>query len=219
MGYYCISNVIIEGCENRIFQVCNRQLCHFFSIQSYGRAYPTPRGALPNMWRKYKRKTLLENKGVDRHVRLLPHAAWNAACSNHFLWRVGDALEGSQFWLILISATCLYTVWSHEVAVSCIHFYWFSVAFVPGRQDLTPDTIEHFLWPLLKRTALLFLLQLNNPLIEVLGSYAGVFKGARLSSLTTNACSTDNNIRFPNLDNNIVLSILWKLDLDCWVIQ
>ena len=75
MGYYCISNVIIEGCENRIFQVCNRQLCYFFSIQSYGRADPTPRGALPNMWRKYKRKTLVENKGVDRHVRLLPHAA------------------------------------------------------------------------------------------------------------------------------------------------
>ena len=186
--------------------MCNRQLCYFFSIQSYGRVYPTPRGALPNMWRKYKRKTPVENKEVDRHVRLLPHAAWNAACSNHFLWRVGDA-------------TCLYTIWSHEVAVSWIHFYWFSVAFVPGRQDLTPDTIEHFLWPLLKRTALLFLLQLNNPLIEVLGSYAGVFKGARLSSLTTNACSTENNIRFPNLDNHIVLSILWKLDLDCWVIQ
>ena len=45
------------------------------SIQSYGRAYPIPRGALPNMWEKYKRKTLAENKGVDRHVRLLPHAA------------------------------------------------------------------------------------------------------------------------------------------------
>ena len=97
MGYYCISNAIIEGCENRIFQVCNRQLCYFFSIQSYGRAYPTPRGALPNMWGTYKRKTLVESKGVDRHVRLLPHAAWNAACSNHFLWRVEYALEGSQF--------------------------------------------------------------------------------------------------------------------------
>ena len=140
MGYYCISNVIIEGCENRIFQVCNRPLCYFFSIQSYGRAYPTPRGALPSMWRKYKRKTLVENKGVDRHVRLLPHAAWNAACSNHFLWRIEYALEGSQFWLILIFTTCLYTVWSHEVAVSCIHFYWFSVAFVlAGR-----------IWPLLR---------------------------------------------------------------------
>ena len=102
MGYYCISNAIIEGCENGIFQVCNRQLCYFFSIQSYGRAYPTPRGALPNMWGKYKRKTLVENKGVDRHVQLLPHAAWNAAGSNHFLWRVEYALEGSQFWLILI---------------------------------------------------------------------------------------------------------------------
>ena len=27
------------------------------------------------------------------------------------------ALEGSQFWLILIFATCLYTVWSHKVAL------------------------------------------------------------------------------------------------------
>ena len=123
-------------------------------MQSYGRAYPTPRGALPNMWGKYKRKTIVDNKGVDRHVRFLPHAAWNAACSNHFLWRVEYALEGSQFWLILIFATCLSTVWSHEVAVSCIHFYWFSVAFVHGWQDLTSAAIEHFLWPLLKLTAL-----------------------------------------------------------------
>ena len=124
MGYYCISNTIIEGYENRIFRVCNRQLCYFFSIQSYGRAYPAPRGALPNMWGKYKRKTLVENKGVDRHVRLLPHAAWNAACSNHFLWRGEYALEGSQFWLILIFATFLYTVWSHEVTL-LFHAYIF----------------------------------------------------------------------------------------------
>ena len=62
MGYYCISNAIIEGYENRIFQVCNRQLCYFFSIQSYGRAYPTPRGALPNMWGKYNLKTLVESE-------------------------------------------------------------------------------------------------------------------------------------------------------------
>ena len=63
------------------------------------------------------------------------------------------------------------------------------------------------------------LLQLNNPLIEVLGSYAGVSRVARLSSFTTNACSTENNIPFPNLANHIVLSKLWKLDLDRWVIQ
>ena len=44
------------------------------------------------------------------------------------------------------------------------------MAFVPGRQDLTSDAIEHFLWPLLKRTAIFLLLQLNNPLMEVLGS-------------------------------------------------
>ena len=30
------------------------------------------------------------------------------------------------------------------------------MAFVPGRQDLTSDAIEHFLWPLLKRTAYFF---------------------------------------------------------------
>ena len=86
------------------------------------------------------------------------------------------------------------------------------------------------IWPLMRLSIsfdlfwnvqrfLLLLLQLNNHLIEVLGSYAGVFRGARLSSLTTNACSTENNIRFPNLDNHIVLSILWKLALDRWVIQ
>ena len=114
--------------------------------------------------------------------------------------------------------TCLYTVRSHEVAVSCIHFYWFSVAFVPGRQNFTSDAIEHFLWLFWNvQRFLLLLLRLNNPLIEVLGSYAGVFRGARLSSLTTNACSTENNIPFPNLANHIVLSKLWKLDLDLWV--
>ena len=60
-------------------------------------------------------------------------------------------------------ATCLYTVWSHEVAVSCIHFYWSSVAFAPGRQDLTSDAIEHFLWPLLKRTAHFFFAAAKQP--------------------------------------------------------
>ena len=50
----------------------------------------------------------------------------------------------------------------------------------------------------------------KQPLTEVLGSYAGVFRGARLLSLTTNACSTKNNISFPNLANHIVLSKLWK---------
>ena len=185
MGYYCISNAIIEGYENRIFQVCNRQLRYFFSIQSYGRAYPTPRGALPNMWGKYKRKTLVENKGVDRHVQLLPHAAWNATGSNHFLWRVEYALEGSQFWLILIFPLVFI---QFEVMKLLFHVYIFIdflVAFVPGRQDLTSDAIEHFLWSLFKRTELFFLLRLNNPLIGVLGSYAGVFRGVRLSSLTT----------------------------------
>ena len=54
---------------------------------------------------------------------------------------------------------------------------------------------------------------------KALASHAGVFggarlsslptqaffRGARLSSLPTNACSTENNIPFPNLANHIVL--------------
>ena len=163
MGYYCISNAIIEAYENRIFQVCNRQLCYFFSIQSYGRAYPTPRAALPNMWGKYKRKTLVENKGVNRHVQLLPHAAWNAAGSNHFLWRVEYALEGSQFWLILILP--LFFI-QFEVMKLLFHVYIiidFLVAFVPGQQDLTSDAIEHFLWSLFNRTAFFFVVAAKQP--------------------------------------------------------
>ena len=218
MGYYCISNAIIEGCENRIFQVCNRQLCYFFSIQSYGRAYPTPRGALPNMWGKYKRKTLVESKGVDRHVRLLPHAAWNAACSNHFLWLVEYAIEGSQFWLILVLPLVFI---QFEVMKLLFHVYIFIdllwLLLLAGR-----------IWPLMRLSIFFdlfwnvqrfFSLRLNNPLTEVLGSYPGVFRGARFSSLTTNACSTENNIPFPNLANHIVLSKFWKLDFDRWVIQ
>ena len=190
----------------------------FFSIQSYGREYPTPRGALPNMWGKYKRKTLVENKGLDRHVRLLPHAAWNTACSNHFLWRAEYALQGSQFWLILILPLVFI---QFEVMKLLFHAYIFidflRLFFLAGR-----------IWPLMRLSIFFdlfwnvqrfFSLRLNNPLIEVLGSYPGVFRGARFSSLTTNACSTENNIPFPNLANHIVLSKLWKLDLDSWVIQ
>ena len=155
-------------------------------MQSYRRAYPTPRGALPNMWGKYKRKIIVENKGVDRHVRLLPHAAWNAACSNHCLWRVEYALEGSQFWLILILPLVFI---QFEVMKLLFHAYIFIdflwLLFLAGR-----------IWPLLRLSIffdlfwnlqrfLLLLLRLNNPLIEVLRSYAGVFRGARLSSLTT----------------------------------
>ena len=42
-------------------------------------------------------------------------------------------------------------------------------------------------------------------------SHAGVFKGARHSSLPTNACSAEDNIPFPSLANQIVLSKFWKL--------
>ena len=47
---------------------------------------------------------------------------------------------------------------------------------------------------------------------------AGLFRGARISSLPTNACSTENNIPFPSLANHIVLSKFWKVDLDRKVI-
>ena len=33
----------------------------------------------------------------------------------------------------------------------------------------------------------------------ILASHAGVFRGARISSLPTNACSTEDNIPFPLL--------------------
>ena len=52
----------------------------------------------------------------------------------------------------------------------------------------------------------------------MVASYAGVFRGARFSSLPTNACSTEDNIPFPSLANYIVLSKFWKVDLDRKVI-
>ena len=47
----------------------------------------------------------------------------------------------------------------------------------------------------------------------MLASHAGVFRGARISSLPTNACSTEDNIPFPRLANHVVLSKFWKVDL------
>ena len=51
-----------------------------------------------------------------------------------------------------------------------------------------------------------------------LASHAGVFRGARFSSLPTNPCSTEDNFPFPSLANHIVLSKFWKVDLDRRVI-
>ena len=51
-----------------------------------------------------------------------------------------------------------------------------------------------------------------------IASYAGAFRGVRLSSLPTNACSTEHNIPFPSLANHIVLSKFWKVDHDRRVI-
>ena len=49
---------------------------------------------------------------------------------------------------------------------------------------------------------------------NLLASHAGVFRGTRLSSLPTNACSTEDKIPFPSLANHLVLSKFWKADLD-----
>ena len=50
--------------------------------------------------------------------------------------------------------------------------------------------------------------------IPDIASHAGVFRGARISSLPTNVCSTEDNIPFPRLANHVVLSKFWKVDLD-----
>ena len=51
-----------------------------------------------------------------------------------------------------------------------------------------------------------------------LAFHAGVFRGARFSSLPTNAYSTKDNIPFPSLANHIVLSKFCKVNLDRKVI-
>ena len=50
-------------------------------------------------------------------------------------------------------------------------------------------------------------------------SLAGIFRGARFSSLPTNACSAEDNMPFPCLTNHIVRSKFWKTDLDRKVIS
>ena len=52
------------------------------------------------------------------------------------------------------------------------------------------------------------------PVIWSVASHAGVFRGAHISSVPTNACSTENNIPFPSLANHIVPSKFWKVDFD-----
>ena len=39
--------------------------------------------------------------------------------------------------------------------------------------------------------------EIENPGLSFLASHAGVFRGARISFLPTNACSTVHNIYFP----------------------
>ena len=46
-----------------------------------------------------------------------------------------------------------------------------------------------------------------------IASHTSILRGARFSSLPTNACSTQENIPFPSLANHIVLSKFWKVDL------
>ena len=52
------------------------------------------------------------------------------------------------------------------------------------------------------------------PVIWSVASYSGVFRGARISSVPTNACSIENNIPFPSLANHIVPSKFWKVGFD-----
>ena len=47
-----------------------------------------------------------------------------------------------------------------------------------------------------------------------LAFHADVFRGARISSLLTKACLTENNIPFPLLANHIAPSTFWKVELD-----
>ena len=58
----------------------------------------------------------------------------------------------------------------------------------------------------------------NNLVYQIKGwllaSHVGVFRGARISSLPTKACLTQNSIPFPSLANHIVPSKFWKVDLD-----
>ena len=54
---------------------------------------------------------------------------------------------------------------------------------------------------------------------SLIASHAGVFRGARISSLSTNASSTEDNILFPSLANHIVPSKFWKVDLERRVIR
>ena len=56
------------------------------------------------------------------------------------------------------------------------------------------------------------------PSQRIVASHAGVFRGARFSSLPTNACSTGDSIPSPSLANHTVLSKFWKVNLDRKVI-
>ena len=47
----------------------------------------------------------------------------------------------------------------------------------------------------------------------VVSTHEGVFREARFSSLPTNACSAEDNIRFPCLAKHIKFSKFWKADL------
>ena len=119
-------------------------------------------------------------------------------------------------------ATCLYTVWTH-----CCFMHTFLLIFCgfysrPAGFDLWCDW-AFSLTSFETYSALFFFIEAEQPFNRgsrfLMASHAGAFKGALLSSLTTNACSTENNIPFPNLTNHILLSKLWKLVLDHWVIH
>ena len=80
------------------------------------------------------------------------------------------ALEGSQFWLILIFATCLYTVWSHKVALVTHTFLLIFCGFCswPAGFDLWCDWA--FSLTSFETYSDFFSVAAKQPLIEVLGS-------------------------------------------------
>ena len=51
---------------------------------------------------------------------------------------------------------------------------------------------------------------------SVLASHTGVFRGARLSSLPTNACSTENNISFPLFYLHGKWPAINSREMKCW---
>ena len=81
---------------------------------------------------------------------------------------------------------------------------------------LSGEIVQGYLFVTLIRPPSLFTNSMSHfsSAYLTVASHAGDFRGARVSSLPSNAGSTENNIPFPSLANHIVLSKFWKVDLD-----